>query len=185
MQAARGASLSDADTPEPNPSGDRRRGIAILISVAAVVYVLDQVTKILAVRNLTGRDPVYLVDSVLDLRLVRNPGAAFGLAGGATIVFTLVAATVIVVILRTARKLRNVWWAVALGLLLGGALGNLTDRVFRAPGTLRGHVVDFIHVPHWPVFNVADSAIVCGAILMVLLSLSGRSFDGTSISARD
>jgi signal peptidase II len=105
----------------------------------------------------------------------RNPGAAFSLAGGATVLFTIVAAGVVVVIVRTARRLGRTAWAVTLGLLLGGALGNLADRVLRDPGPLRGHVVDFVDLQWhgrsvWPVFNVADMAIVTGGLLALLLS---------------
>jgi signal peptidase II len=93
-------------------------------------------------------------------------------------VFTLIAAAVVVAILRMARTLASGRWAVALGLLLGGALGNLTDRIARSPGPLRGWVVDFIQLPHWPVFNLADSAICCGGALMVLLTILGVHPDG-------
>jgi signal peptidase II len=116
---------------------------------------------------------------------VRNPGAAFSLATGYTWVLTIVAIAVVVVIARVARRLRSPGWAIALGLVLGGALGNLGDRLFRAPGPLQGHVVDMVSVfapdgRAWPVFNVADSAIVCGGILLVLLALTGRELDGTT-----
>ena len=141
--------------------------------MAFFVYALDQVTKIVAKSSLEGREPVDVIDGVLRLRLVLNPGAAFGIAGGATIVFTLVAAAVAVAIVRMARTLQSVPWAIALGLLLGGALGNLTDRVLRQPGLFRGHVVDFLELPHWPVFNVADMAICAAAATLVLLSLLG------------
>ena len=97
--------------------------------------------------------------------------------------FTLIALGVIVAILRTARRLRSIPWAVTLGLLLGGAAGNLGDRLFRSPGFLRGHVVDWIELPHWPVFNVADSCIVCGGMLAVLLAARGVSIDGTRNAA--
>jgi len=105
----------------------------------------------------------------------RNPGAAFSIAGGATVLFTLVAAVVVAVIVRTATRLTSTPWAVALGLLLGGALGNLTDRLLRDPGPLRGHVVDFVDLQWhgrsvWPVFNLADSAIVVGGLLAFYLS---------------
>jgi signal peptidase II len=94
-------------------------------------------------------------------------------------VFTVIAAVVIVYILRTARKLRSLPWAITLGLLLGGATGNLSDRIFRSPGLFRGDVVDWIELPHWPVFNLADSAIVCGGVLAVLLAILGLRMDGT------
>ena len=117
-------------------------------------------------------------------QLLRNPGAAFSLATGYTRVLTLVAVAVVVVILRVARRLRSTGWAIALGLILGGALGNLADRVFRAPGPLQGHVVDTVSLfaPDgrvWPVFNMADACIVSGGTLLVLFALLGRELDGT------
>ena len=111
--------------------------------------------------------------------LCASPGAAFSVGTGYTIVFTLIAAAVVVAILRVSRRLYSRRWAIALGALLGGALGNLLDRMFRDPGPLRGHVVDWIELPHWPVFNLADSAIVGAAVLMVLLAVTGREVDGT------
>ena len=120
-----------------------------------------------------------MLGSLLQLDYIRNPGAAFSLgAGGYTVAFTVIAAAVIVAILRMARTLASRCWAVALGLLLGGALGNLTDRIARGPGPLRGWVVDFIQLPHWPVFNLADSAICCAGALMVALTLLGLRPDG-------
>jgi signal peptidase II len=152
--------------------------VVVLALTGVFVVVLDLVTKLLAVAHLTGREPVGLVPGVLDLRLARNPGAAFSLAGGATVALSLVALAVMIIILRTARRLRSTGWAVVLGGLVGGAIGNLVDRVFRAPGPLRGYVVDWIYLHHWPVFNVADSAIVCGGILAVVLSALGVGLDG-------
>ena len=148
----------------------------MLAGTAALVLTLDVVSKLVVVARL--RDPVKLLGGLLTLRLTRNPGAAFGMAGSATVVFSAVAVAVVVVIVRTVRRLRSLGWAITLGLILGGALGNLTDRIFRAPGPLRGHVVDWLELPHWPIFNVADSAIVCGAVLAVLLSMRGIGLDG-------
>jgi signal peptidase II len=116
---------------------------------------------------------------VLTLVVLRNSGAAFSIGTSMTVVFTLIAVGVILFILRTSRRLRSLPWAVTLGLLLGGAMGNLTDRLLRSPGLLRGDVVDWIQLPHWPVFNVADSAIVCGGVLAVLLAARGIRLDGT------
>jgi signal peptidase II len=172
MQAARGAPLS-----EPRPGRPR---LALLLIVAVVVLALDIATKHLAVDRLSDRGPVEVVDGVLHLELVRNSGAAFGFASGLTVVLSVVAVTVVVVILRAARALRSAWWAVALGLVLGGAVGNLLDRIFRNPGLFRGRVVDFLALPHWPVFNLADSSIISGGALMVLLSLRGVRHDGSS-----
>ena len=156
-----------------------RRRVGVLVAVAAAVYAADVISKVIVVAMLTENVPVRVVGSLLRLDYLRNPGAAFSLgAGGYTIVFTLIAAAVIVAIVRMARTLASSRWAIALGLLLGGALGNLTDRIFRGPGPLRGWVVDFIQLPHWPVFNVADSAICCGGALMVLLTILGLHPDG-------
>jgi signal peptidase II len=177
MQTTRGASLTDEKIDTGQSVGHRRVGI--LLTLAAVVLALDATSKALAVQQLADRPPLVLLDGVLTLRLVRNPGAAFGIATGLTAVFTLVAVGVILVILRLAPRLRSVSWAVALGLLLGGAAGNLVDRLLREPGPFRGHVVDWIELPHWPVFNLADSAIVCGGVLAVVLSARGIQLDGS------
>ena len=139
----------------------------------------DIITKALVVMHLRPTQPVHLLDDVLMLNLLRNSGAAFSVGAGNTIIFTAIAVGVVIYITRTARNLRSVGWAITLGLLLGGALGNLVDRLFRAPGFLRGDVVDWIEVTrYWPVFNLADSAIVCGGILAVLLSARGIRLDG-------
>jgi signal peptidase II len=130
------------------------------------------------VATLSDRAPLRLLGGLLTLRELRNSGAAFSIGTSVTIVFTLIALGVIVAILRTARRLRSIPWAITLGLLLGGATGNLGDRLFRSPGFLRGDVVDWIELPHWPVFNVADSSIVCGGVLAVLLAAQGISLDG-------
>nr|WP_239029058.1 signal peptidase II [Pseudonocardia acidicola] len=152
--------------------------------IAACVLAADIITKVIGVALLEGRPPLELLGGAVYLVLVRNPGAAFSLATGYTWVLTLVAIAVVVVIIRISRRLRSVGWAVALGLVLGGALGNLTDRIFRSPGPLRGHVVDTVSLfapdgSVWPVFNLADSAIVSGGVLLVLLALLGRELDGT------
>jgi signal peptidase II len=177
MQAARGASLNDAQRSVPPPTLRRRR-LSVLFGVAILVYVLDQSTKYLAVRNLSGRDPIPLIDGLLSLRLVRNSGAAFSIGTGLTAVFSIVAFLVVLVILRSARRLASLGWAISLGLVLGGATGNLTDRLLRSPGVLQGHVVDFLEFPNFPVFNIADSAIVCGGALLVLLTMRGIAIDG-------
>jgi len=176
VQAAGGAPLSQGSDGSAAPAGRSR--LVLLLGVAAAVLLADALTKALVVRELSERDPVTLLGGVLTLRLVRNPGAAFGFAQGLTIAFTVVAVGVVVVILRLSRRLRSTPWAIALGLVLGGAVGNLVDRVFRAPAPGRGHVVDFLELPRWPVFNLADSAIVTAAVLMVLLSARGLSYDG-------
>ncbi|MER6571271.1 signal peptidase II [Streptomyces sp. NPDC001093] len=159
--------------------GPRGRRIALLFAVAVFAYSLDLVSKLLVVAKLEGHEPIRLVGDWLELNATRNPGAAFGFGAAFTIIFTLIAAAVILVIIRLARKLYSYPWAIALGLLLGGALGNLTDRIFRSPGVFEGKVVDFIAPKGFAVFNLADSAIVCGGILIVLLSFRGLDPDGT------
>ncbi|MEU3411457.1 signal peptidase II [Streptomyces sp. NPDC006658] len=157
----------------------RARRIAVLFAVAAFAYALDLISKMLVVSRLEGRAPIRVVGDLLELHVIRNPGAAFSFGAAFTVIFSLIAAIVIVVIIRLARKLHSFPWAVALGLLLGGALGNLTDRIFRSPGVFEGAVVDFIAPKGFAVFNLADSAIVCGGILIVVLSFYGLDPDGT------
>ncbi|MBD0292512.1 MAG: signal peptidase II [Jiangellaceae bacterium] len=174
VQATGGASLTgDANS---NRTGGRRR-IGVLLAVAATVTVLDQVTKAMATAWLQDGRVVTVIDGIVELRLVRNPGAAFSIATNLTVVFTAIAAVVAVVILRASRRLTSLPWALALGTLLGGALGNLVDRLVREPGPLRGHVVDFVELPNWPLFNVADAAIVGAAVLIGWLSLRGVAYD--------
>ena len=147
--------------------------LPLTLGVAAGVVALDQVTKAIAVATLEGKPSIPVLGEWLQLTFVRNPGAAFSLAGGYTVIISGLAMVVSYFIIRTARTLTNAWWAIVLGGILGGALGNLVDRMFRAPAPLRGHVVDFLELPNWPVFNVADMALVGSAILAVVLSLRG------------
>ena len=156
----------------------------LLLALALGVLVVDVVSKLAVVANIAPGEDVRVLGGLLYLTELRNVGAAFSFAEGATVLFSLIAVAVAVVIVRTARRLYSTGWAVTLGLVLGGAVGNLMDRVFRAPGFLRGGVVDFLSVfaPDgrvWPVFNLADSAIVCGGVLGVLLALRGIEFDGS------
>jgi signal peptidase II len=167
----------------------QRRSLTVLLGVTAMlVLVVDQLSKFLAVRDLTENVPVPVVSGFLQFRLIRNSGAAFSLATGQTWVLTLVAATVSLVIVRVSRRLGSRWWALALGLLLGGAVGNLIDRLARAPGFGRGHVVDFIEYLKFPfmafpIFNLADSCIVSAAVLIALLGLWGIGLDGSRVSS--
>lgn len=170
---------------EPPP-----RRVMLLVAAALTTLVADVLTKVAAVGALEGREPVRLLGGGLYLVLVRNPGAAFSLATGMTWLLTLVALAVVVAIIRLAPRLRSAGWAFGLGLVLGGALGNLVDRFLRAPGPLRGHVIDFLSLlapdgSVWPVFNLADSAIVCGGVLLVLLTVLGRDYDGSRQGARE
>jgi signal peptidase II len=153
--------------------------MGVLLAVAVTVLAADIISKVIVVATLSTRPPVRLLGGLLTLRVDRNPGAAFSIGTSMTIVFSAIALGVIVFILRTSRRIRSTAWAGTLGLLLGGATGNLTDRLLRSPGPLRGYVVDWIQLPYWPVFNVADSSIVCGGILAVLLAARGLQIDGT------
>jgi len=144
-----------------------------------VALALDQVSKHLAVRELTGRAPVDVLGSFLELRLLRNPGAAFSTAMSFTPVITAIALVATAVIIYFAFRVGHRGWAVALGLLLAGVLGNVIDRMFRAPGPFRGHVVDFFALPHWPVFNVADICIDAAGVIFVVLVLRGVHLDGS------
>jgi lipoprotein signal peptidase len=169
-----------------------RRRVSVVLGVAALVLAADIISKTIVVATLSNRHclvdgvalsppPIRLLGGVLTLCESRNPGAAFGIGGtSTTIVFTAIALGVIAFIIRTSRQIYSLPWAVALGLLLGGATGNLTDRIFRSPGPLRGWVVDWIQLPHWPVFNLADSSISCGVVLFVLLAARGHRLDGTT-----
>ncbi|MBJ8341710.1 signal peptidase II [Antrihabitans sp. YC3-6] len=176
-EPAGSVSESPESTPTAAPKGKLR--LPLLLTIAGVLLALDLLTKVLAVANIDPQKPVRIIGDVVTLTLVRNPGAAFSMATAWTWVLTLVAVAVVIGVVRIGRKMRSLWWAIGLGMVLGGALGNLIDRFFRSPGPLRGHVVDFVSVGWWPVFNVADSAIVCGAILLVGLTLFGFEPDGT------
>jgi signal peptidase II len=173
----------------PQPSeADRPRRVLLFTFVAVIVIGLDVFSKALVAAHFRGEQyhpPIRLLGGAIYLIETRNSGAAFSLGTGATIVLTAIALAVVAVILRTAGRMRSTGWAVALGLVLGGAIGNLIDRMFREPGVGRGHVVDWIslfsndgHV--WPIFNLADSAIVCGAVLSGVLALRGIDIDGRS-----
>jgi len=180
--------LSDEDATAQQEQGGRRssrkRHLWALVGVAAFVVAIDVVSKLLVVSKLSHHAPVRLLGGFITLEETRNAGAAFSIGTGATFVFAFVAIAVIVVILRSARRLYSTGWAIVLGLLLGGASGNLIDRLVRSPGLFRGRVVDWIQVPHFAVFNLADSAITIGGILAVLLAMSGRQLDGTTVSMR-
>jgi signal peptidase II len=171
--SAGGSDAADVDAAEDTgaPPTPPKRRVRLLLTVATVVLALDVVTKVIAVRLLTPGQPVSIIGDTVTWTLVRNSGAAFSMATGYTWVLTLIG------IFWMGRRLFSPWWAIGLGMILGGAMGNLVDRFFRSPGPLRGHVVDFLSIGWWPVFNVADPSVVGGAILLVGLSLFGFDFD--------
>lgn len=190
MEGRDGALTAGRQNGRVNSEQQPPRKVGLVAVVAVAVFVADLITKIVAVAMLEGREPVRVLGGLVYLQLLRNPGAAFSLATGMTWVLALVAIAVVVAIVWISRRLGSAGWAIGLGLILAGALGNLVDRLFRAPGVLEGHVVDFISVfapdgEVWPVFNVADSAIVIGGILVVLLTLFGFELDGSRASDRD
>lgn len=173
------------EVPAGAPDGGTPRGVLLLAAAAALlVYAADQLTKwwVVSTMELGRQTPV--VEGLLWWRYIRNPGAAFSLGEDITWVFTVVMVVVSVLIVLTLRRVRSAAWAVALGLVLGGALGNLTDRLLRDPGFGVGHVVDFIAVPRFAIFNIADCGVVAGVSLVVLLTLLGRELDGTRTGSR-
>jgi len=157
------------------------RIIAALAFVAVAAYLLDQVTKHLVTSRLVEGDSVDVLGEFFQLHFVRNPGAAFSLASGTTWIFSIAASAVVVAIIVFARRIRSRAWAVMLGMLLGGTLGNLTDRLVREPSFGQGHVVDFLYFPSLlpAIFNVADIFIVSSMGLLLLLTLLGVNLDGT------
>ena len=186
MQIQAGAPLITSPGTNKNTTAQstpRRLLYLAVVIVAVPVYLADQLTKAWASANLQPDQPRALVGSVLQLSLTRNSGAAFSIGTGATWILTAIACSVVVFVVVTARRLGSRGWALALGLLLGGSLGNLTDRMFRAPGPGRGHVVDFLQLPHYPIFNIADSAIVSAAVLIAVMAFRGVSIDGTRVSS--
>lgn len=162
------------------PAG-RRVLVVALLATAGVVLALDQLAKAWAVSTLADGRSIQVVGELVQLRLFRNPGAAFSFATGTTWIFTLIATVASIAIVRASRHLGSALWALALGLLLGGALGNLVDRLFRVPGFPQGHVVDFIDLPRLFVFNVADASITLAAVLIALLSWRGVRVDGSHL----
>ncbi len=151
-------------------SSSPRRIPFLLFGIAAVVVGIDQVTKALVVSNLGEGESRHVIGGVLSWTLQRNPGSAFGLFRHLPVVFTVLAGLIALAIVVRGPRARDRLTAVALGLVLGGALGNLVDRIARPPGAFRGRVIDFIDFHWWPVFNLADSAVVIGAALLLIAS---------------
>lgn len=146
--------------------------------IAVLILAVDQLTKLWAVSVLPGHAPIRVLGDFLRLRLLYNPGAAFSIGTGSTWIFTILTAAAVVGIGWLVTKVRSTGWAVALGMLLGGATTHLLDRLFRDPGFARGHVVDFIDYNGWFVGNVADIALTLGAVVIVILSMLGIGMDG-------
>jgi signal peptidase II len=184
-QTSSQAAVPSADEPTEAPKGKPQ--VVLLALVAAFVLMIDAVSKALVVANMTDGQSVRLLGGLIYFSLIRNPGAAFSMATGMTWILAIVAIGVVVLIIKMAPKLRSPIWAVCLGLILGGALGNLMDRIFRSPGVLRGHVVDFVSLfgpdaKYFAVFNLADAAITIGGIMLVVVTLFGVDFDGHRVS---
>lgn len=182
------ASTTDEAPDAPAaPARALPKAIAALALVPALILLLDQVVKQLSLSHLNEGQPVRLLGGLIYLTLTRNGGAAYSLGNNVTWIFPIITLVVVMVIIRISRRLRSVPWGIALGLVLGGAFGNLADRLFRAPGVFRGHVVDMISTfdpygrvfPFGAIFNIADSALFCGLILLFILEFSGRRRDGS------
>jgi len=183
------AAAGEAEAPSRASTG----ALAILGGVPLLVVFLDQWAKQASIAHLTGAAPVRLLGGAVYLNLTRNSGAAFSIGGNYTFIFPIIALVVIGGIVHLSRRLRSLAWAISFGLIVGGALGNLADRLFRPPGVLRGQVVDMISLfdpagrffPPGAIFNVADSALFCGVVLAILLELAGRHRDGTRRRAEE
>ncbi|CAA9402397.1 signal peptidase II [uncultured Nocardioides sp.] len=189
MQATGGASLNASDhdefPPSTDPAAPGRRAWWLFPLTALVAYAIDLATKTWAVEALSGGRDRQVVDGVLTFHLTFNPGAAFSTGTEYTVALSCLAILAVCLVLFFSVRVRDAGWAVALGLLLAGVGGNLTDRLFREPGPMRGHVVDFLQLPNWPVFNVADICINVAAGLIILQTFRGIALDGTRDRDRD
>ncbi len=175
-----------ADPARPVPPSQRPRRAVLLslfVGFAAFAYALDQATKIWVTSTMVEGERIPVFPPLLHWYFIRNSGAAFSIGENVTWVFSIIMAAVAVAILFQVRKLGSKWWSLALGLLLGGALGNLTDRLFREPSFGMGHVVDFIQLPNFAIFNIADSAVVSAVTIICILTLRGITLDGTRLTS--
>lgn len=186
-QTARGASLTevepsgDKNTARTGNTGVRPRRFLLLLLVALAAVGVDFLTKEWALASFSEGESVEVIGSLLQFTLVFNTGAAFSMGTDFTWLFTCIASVVVVAIGYIGLRVRSVWWGVTLGLMMGGAAGNLIDRFFRDPAPFHGAVVDFIRLPNWPVFNIADSCVVVGAVLVVVLTFKGLNLDATVV----
>jgi signal peptidase II len=171
---------ADAANPSP-PSARPRRALllSLFAGFAVFAYVLDQLTKLWVTSSMVEGERIPVLPPILHWYFIRNSGAAFSIGENVTWVFSIIMAGVSIAILFQVRKLGSAWWSLALGLLLGGALGNLTDRLFREPSFGMGHVVDFIQLPNFAIFNIADSAVVSAVVIICILTLRGIAIDGS------
>ncbi|WP_235735388.1 signal peptidase II [Nocardioides alcanivorans] len=185
MQAARGAPLSSSGRSSPSRPGDRRTSRLLLWAVTVVLLVVDQTTKHLAETHLVIGETKPILGDLLGLRLVYNPGAAFSMGTSATELLTGFACIAAIVVLVLSFRVSSRLWAVGLGFLLAGIAGNLTDRLFREPGFFRGHVVDFLALPNFPVFNVADMCINVAAFVIIVQAVRGIRLDGSREAAEE
>jgi len=138
--------------------------------IALTIWLIDYATKTWALSNFSS-DPQRVIGTFLQFTLLKNSGAAFSFASGFTLIFSLLAVAVVATIIRFAGRISSRGWLICAGLLLGGVLGNLTDRVFREPGFFHGHVIDWIQMPNWPIFNIADIAISTAALLAFIQTM--------------
>jgi signal peptidase II len=173
MQAAHAESESTVST------SSRRTALTLFGVTAVALYLVDLGTKTVALERLADGRRIDVLGDLLGFRLTFNPGAAFGTGTSYTAVLSCIAMVAVGVVLWLSRRVADRLWALALGLLLAGVLGNLTDRIFRAPGPFEGHVVDFIQLPNWPIFNVADMCINVAAVLILVQAFRGVRLDGT------
>ncbi|MCQ1946595.1 signal peptidase II [Arthrobacter sp. zg-Y1116] len=173
---------SSPQTPDNTGAGRSRarRGkpAVIMLAVAVVAVIADQLTKLWVVSTMAEGQITDVLPPILRWHFIRNPGAAFSIGTDYTWVFTIIMVLVSGFLVYLMFRVRSLAWATALGLVLGGALGNLTDRLFREPSFGQGHVVDFIAFPNFAIFNIADSCVVSGVILVCLLTLRGIGLDG-------
>ncbi|MHA7270370.1 signal peptidase II [Arthrobacter sp. HLT1-20] len=165
------------------PKPFRRSAWLLWLGVAAFAYVCDQLTKWWVTSTMVEGQTTPVIDGVLQWYFIRNSGAAFSIGENFTWFFTLIMAAVSVAIIVLSRRISSLWWAIGLGLVLGGALGNLTDRLFRPPSFGMGHVVDFISFPNFAIFNMADMGVVGGVIVICILTLLGIGLDGSRNTA--
>lgn len=177
MKDEQPAGVSQPASTERRP---RRASLLWLFAGLAVfAYAFDQLTKLWVTTTMVEGERIPVIPPLLHWYYIRNSGAAFSIGENVTWVFTIIMATVSVIIVLQLRRLGSAWWALALGLLLGGALGNLTDRLFREPSFAMGHVIDFIQLPNFAIFNIADSAVVSSVVIICLLTLRGIGLDGS------